>query len=447
MRALLVHRDARLVLAGHALSTFGDRAMFLVFAVWAKTLTGSNAAAGLAFLAVVAPTVLAPLGGLLVDRFRRRPVMIVTDAVLGAAVLLLLLVHDRGDAWLLYAVAAVYGAGYCVLAAAQSALLTVILPEERLGAANSMLQTLAEGVRLFAPLLGAALFAGVGGGSVAVLDAATFAASALCLGRLRVRERRPEAPEHRVWHELTAGLRHVLAPGTLRRIVAAVAVAMLVIGFSETFVFAVIDQGLHRSPSFFGVLSALQGVGAVAGGLTAARVLARLGDARTAGIGIVLFGGGQLAMLVPSLVPVLAGLAVAGVGVPWAIVGFATAIQRRTPPALQGRAYAAADALVTTPQTISIAVGAGLSTLVDYRVLIVAVGVVMAACGAFLAAGGERRADRVPRATVRGDVGDAIARNLDDRRSGRGQRGVERGAERPKVLDAPVVAPVERGGM
>jgi MFS family permease len=66
-----------------------------------KTLTGSSAAAGTTFFVFGAGALAAPLGGLLADRGRRRPLMIASDCVLGLAVLLLLLVHDRGDAWLL----------------------------------------------------------------------------------------------------------------------------------------------------------------------------------------------------------------------------------------------------------------------------------------------------------------------------------------------------------
>jgi MFS family permease len=445
VRHVLAHRDARLLIAGQTLSTIGDRAMFLVFAIWAKTLTGSNAAGGLAFLAIIAPTALAPLGGLVVDRVRRRPLMIVTDVALAASVLLLLFVHDRGDVWLLYVVAALYGAGYAVFASAQSAFLTVVLPQALLGEANAIFQTLGEGVRLFAPLIGAAVFAAAGGGAVAALDAATFAVSAVCLARLRIREPRAAKPEHHLMRELTAGVRHVLARGTLRRIVLTVSVAMLVIGFAETFAFAVIDQGLHRPPAFFGVLSSVQGIGAIAGGLTSARVMRRVGDVRLAGLGIALFGIGELALVVPHLAVVLPGLVVAGSGLPWAIVGFATAVQTRTPAALQGRAYAAADALVTTPQTISIAVGAGLSTIVDYHVLIVVVSVVMTACGVVLLRGGERGADRLPGAAVGGDVGDPLGRDLDDRGAGGREGGVERGAERREIEHPLVVASVEGG--
>ena len=105
MRTLLAYRDARLLLAGQTLSAFGDWAMIIVLAVWMKALTGSSALAGLTFFTFAAGSLLAPLGGLLADRMRRRPLMIAADSVLGAIVLLLLLVHDRSDAWVIYAVA------------------------------------------------------------------------------------------------------------------------------------------------------------------------------------------------------------------------------------------------------------------------------------------------------------------------------------------------------
>lgn len=89
--------------------------------------------------------------------------MIALDLSVGSSVLLLLLVHGRDQIWLIYVVAALYGAGASVFSSAQSALLTVMLPDELLGEANGAFQTMREGLRLFAPLAGAALFAAFGG--------------------------------------------------------------------------------------------------------------------------------------------------------------------------------------------------------------------------------------------------------------------------------------------
>lgn len=384
MRRLLLLRDARVLLAGETLSMFGDRAMFLVLAIWAKSLTGSNAAAGLVFFAIVVPTLGAPLGGLIVDRVSRRRLMIAIDLLIAPVMLLLFFVHDRGDVWLIYLVAVLYGASSSIFASAQSALLTVMLPADLLGEANAVFQTTREGLRLIAPLAGAGLYSAFGGSTVAAIDAATFCCSALALASLRTREV-PAAPrEHHLLRELAAGVVHVRRTPRLRQIILATAVAFLVIGFAETLIFAVLQQGLHRPPSFFGVLGAVQGVGAIVGGLTAGRMLRRLGDGRLVGLGIALFAVGDALFAVPSLAVVMAGMVLAGAGLSWGIVGFGTAIQLRSPAHLQGRVYSAADVLVGTPQTISIALGAVLSTVFDYRALLVFMAVVMGACGIYL---------------------------------------------------------------
>jgi MFS family permease len=385
MRSVLAHRDARIFLAGWTLSVFGDWAMLIVLGVWAKDVTGSNAAAGLVFFALAAPSLFSPLAGLVVDRVSRRGVMLVTYSAEAIGILTLLLVHDRGDVWLIYAVAAFYGAAGTFAGSARSAFMTVLLPTDLLAEANGLFQTIREGLRLVAPLVGAAIYASVGGGAVAVLDSVTFIGVVAALLLLRTPEPRFEREEHHFLAELLAGARHIVRTLPLRQIVLSTGVCLLVVGFSETVIFAVLDQGLHRPTSFFGVLSSLQGVGAIAGGVTAARMLRRVGDLRLAALGMALFAGGEATFVSTSLPLVLAGIAVAGAGIAWLIVGFATAIQVRTPARLQGRVASAADTLVSTPQTVSIALGAVLISAVDYRLLIVTEAVVTALCAVYLA--------------------------------------------------------------
>jgi MFS family permease len=386
MRELFRHRDMRLLFAGEACSLFGDRAMFLAFGVWVKTITGSNAAAGLVFFAFALPSLFSPFGGMLVDRLPRRQLMIAVDLCIAATVLSLLLVHGRGQLWLIYAVAVLYGACGSLFGAARSALLTEMLPSDLLPDANGLLQTASQGMRLVGPLAGAGLFAAFGGGTVAAIDAGTFGVSALCLALLRARPQpaasRPR--EQRFRDELAAGARHIMRTLPLRQIVLALAATMFVVGFLETLLFAITDQGLHSPPSFIGVLIAVQGVGALAGGITAARLVRRIGDGRTVGAGIALLGVYCALAIVPSLPVVLCGVVLVGVSISWAVVGYSTAVQQRTPDHLQGRAYSASDTLLGTPQTISIALGAGLIAVVDYRLLLLAIVLVSALCAAYL---------------------------------------------------------------
>ena len=131
MRRLFAHRDARIYLIGQMFSLFGDSSLWLAMGIWVKTLTHSNAEAGLVFFFFTAPSLLAPASGLVVDRLRRRPLLIAANAATGAVVLALLAVHGSGQVWLIDAVMFAYGLSYGVLGPAQSALLTVMVPAER----------------------------------------------------------------------------------------------------------------------------------------------------------------------------------------------------------------------------------------------------------------------------------------------------------------------------
>jgi MFS family permease len=400
MRRLLARRDARLYLAGQALSLFGDTAMWLALGIWAKELTGSSGAAGMVIFALAVPQLGAPAAGLLVDRVRRRPLLIATNLATAAAVLPLLAVHDRGDLWLIYGVAAAYGTSYSILGAGQTALLATILPEDLLAEANGALQTLRETQRLIAPLAGAGLFTALGGGAVALVDAATFLAAAAALLAMRVAEPPPAPREAHPLAEALAGARHLRATVALRQMVLACAVCLVALGLSETLVYAIVDAGLHHSPSFVGVLMAAQGIGAIVGATNAARVVRRSGEGILAGLGMAAVAVAALLMTSGALAIVLVGKVLFGTGTAWLIVGAITLLQRLTPASLQGRAYSATELLLGAPQTLSIAAGAVLVSVVDYRWLLLAEAIVMAACAAYLLTRREQRYERVRTAPV-----------------------------------------------
>ena len=384
VRRLLSLRDARLFFAGQAISSFGDSALWLATAVWVKTLTGSSGAAGLAFFFFFSPTLLAPVCGLIVDRLPRRLLLVAINGLTACVVLLLLLVHSAAQLWLIYLVMVLYGLSSSMLAATQSALLTALVPDELLADANGALRTIQGTLSLFAPLTGAGLFALVGPRVLVVLDAATFVVPMLCALSLRVAEpaRRPRAEDWRA--ELSAGVRHLAGTAVLRQVTAAAVCAVLGFGFSETTAFAVAGQGLHEPPAYVGVLVALQGVGAVIGGVTAAMMVRRVGEVRLIAVGLLSTCSGALLEIPPAPVVVLPGVILFGLSLPWVIVGLTTLLQRSTPADLQGRVYAAADAVITLPQTISIAVGAAMIGIVGYRVLLGAMAASNALAGAYL---------------------------------------------------------------
>jgi MFS family permease len=399
MRQLLAHRNARLYLSGQVMSLLGDGALWLAMGIWIKVLTGSSSAAGLSFFALALGSLCGPLGGMLADKVRRRPLLIATNLATAGLVLLLLLVRDRDQVWLIYAVMLGYGVSGSILGPAQTALVQAIVPAELLGEANSVLQTAQQGLRLVTPLAGAGLFAVFGPAPVIIGDAATFLVAVATLVAIRLRERHPAPSGQRWLAELTAGARHIAATIVLRQLTITAAVVVTAYGLSETVIFAVVSQGLHRPTTFLGILVAAQGAGAIAAGLSAAPLMGRLTEGLLAGLGMIIAAAGFL-LLIPSQLPaVLAGCVLLGGSISWIIVGIMTLFQRRTPPELMGRTDAAFTIAYTVPQTMAIALGAGLIALLNYRILLLAIAGLMALAAGYLCTRREQRptADAQPR--------------------------------------------------
>jgi MFS family permease len=233
-----------------------------------------------------------------------------------------------------------------------------------------MLSTVREGLRLFGPLTGAGLFALAGGGVVAIVDASTFLIAAASLLFVRVEEEKAMPENVHFYVEMTAGIRHIWASVVMRQMIIAGGITLLVVGFSESICFAIVSQGLHRPPTFLGVVIAVQGLGAVIGGPTAAPLAKRIGEGPLMGFGLVAVAAGAGLFAVPALTGVMPGAVLFGIGLPWVVVGAYTMLQRRTPPELQGRVSAAADTILSTPQVLSIAVGAWLVGIVNYKLLL-----------------------------------------------------------------------------
>ncbi|MEV6002454.1 MFS transporter [Streptomyces griseomycini] len=373
---VLRDRNAGLYLAGVVVSGFGTSALWLASGVWVKDLTGSDGLAALCTLALWAPTLAGPALGTLADRTRRKPLLVTVNLALAALLLGLFALGSAGGPWPLFAVLFLYGAAGVVHDAAESALVTAVVGTRLLGDFNGLRTTADEGMKLLAPLAGAALYAAYGGPSVALLDAATFVLATGLYAALRVREAPPERPAAN-WRRRTAeGARYLWAHPRLRPLVRAGGVTMLCAGVNGATVYAVVDS-LGRSPAYAGVLYAAQGAGSVAVGLLAGPALRRLGGRRFAAAGTALLAVAVAARAVPhDHVALVAGAAI-GAGLPAVLIAVLTAVQRETPDGLLGRVTATAHSLVFTPNVIGLAVGAALVELADLRLLLPALGVVL----------------------------------------------------------------------
>ncbi|MEU5725428.1 MFS transporter [Micromonospora sp. NPDC047738] len=413
MRHLLRRPDFRLFFLALTVSMIAESVLLLALAVWVKELTGSDGLAGATFVALTAPMVLAPLVGWVVDRVPRRTLFVALNVATAVLLLPLLAVRDDGRLWIVYAVAAGYGLSYIALGATITALVQELVPADLLPDANGASQTVKQGLRLAGPLLGAGLYVLLGGPALAATCALGFlvaGAVGLGLGRAPAPVAGDgfgsaaggdpgAAPTGAVPSggadvlaaggrgALVAGARHLMAEPALRRALLAAVVATIGLGFGETLWFAYVDQGLGREPAFLGVLVSLQGIGGLVGGLASAALVRRLGELGTMALGMAALAAGSLALVRPALGLAVTASVLIGLGLPAAMVGIMTLIQRRTPGDLVGRVSAALDALASGPQAVAIGAGALLVGLVDYRLLYGVIGALLVAATGYLLTG------------------------------------------------------------
>lgn len=374
-------------------SNFGDSVLFLTAAIWVKQLTGSDAAAGMVFAALGLPALLSPLMGKLADRYRRKPVVIINNACAAVVVLVLLAVRDADQLWLIYTVMFGYATSSYVTAAAQSGLLRDLLADRLLAPANGILSSIDQGLRIVSPLLGAGMLALWGMDSVVLLTCGCFVAAAGVLGTLKLTESVFAVDSTETfWQSTTAGFRFLARHSLLRPAVATLCAAVGATGVLNVTIFATNEQGLGMPPEFLSVLLSTQGVAAVLGGLSASAVIRRFGFRATMIISVVVLSLAVLltALTVPALVFTAAVLL--GVSASWLVIGFVTLRQRETPGRMQGRAAAATHVLTNVPQVAASMAAAALIGVVDYRLLIAAMGAIclLAVLPLFRSAGARR---------------------------------------------------------
>ncbi|WP_089117761.1 MFS transporter [Streptomyces sp. SS07] len=393
---VLRDRTAGRCLAGVVVSGFGTSALWLTAGIWVKSLTGSNSLAALTVFAMWAPVLAGPALGALADRMDRKVLLVRGNLVTACLLVPLVLVDSGRTVWLLFAVLVLHGASGVVLDAAESALVAGTVPASLLADFNGLRMTANEGMKLVAPLAGAGLYVRFGGPAVALLAAATCALAALIFARLPVR-RTPataDSPPAGTWRdELAAGLRRIRASAVLRPLVTAGAATMFLAGVNGAVTFAYVDEVLGRAPAYAGVLYAVQGAGSVAVGLLAGPLLRRLPERVFAAGGIAVFALGVGARTVSPDAVALAASAAIGLGLPCVLIAAMTAVQRETPDAVLGRTAATAGSLMTAPNAVALALGAGLVAVVDVRVLTAAAGAAGVLAAMVLVAGARRGRD------------------------------------------------------
>ncbi|HYN28756.1 MAG TPA: MFS transporter [Dermatophilaceae bacterium] len=303
-----------------------------------RSSTALGLVTGLQFLPFL---LLAPWAGVVVDRFRTRTVLLVTQSVLLLTSLLLavLVLTDTAALWHVYALALAQGVATAFDNPARATFVSEMVPRDRIANAVALNSASFHGGRLVGPGVAGLLIAAWGTGLTLALNSLTFVVVLGSLLLLRTRELLPHPTLQLTKGALRAGLRYVNARRDLQLVMGLVFVlGTFGMNFQVTTALmatTVFDKG----PEAYGLLGSIMAVGS----LSAALLAARRGTPRLRVLLLALAGfavAAGAAALAPTYV--LFALALVPVGLT-SLTAMTTAnamVQLRVVPEMRGRVMA-----------------------------------------------------------------------------------------------------------
>lgn len=302
IRQILGLVDFRFLWLGQIISNFGDSLTHLTLVLLINRFTnGDTAAIAYLLIALALPhATIGLVGGVFVDRWDRKRVMIISDVLRGFLVLAFLLIGtaENLNLPLIYLVAFIHSSIGAFFTPAQSAVIPLIVPKKGLLSANSLSQT----SLVFFRLLGTAA-AGFLVGSLDIfwpaytLDAATFFLSALFISRVSVPKMASDlaagkATVSAVFIEMREGLALLFGNRILIGSMLSFGITMLGLGAVNVLLAPMIVNDLKISESWFGAIELAQVAGMILSGSLVAILASRFKPTNLISGGLIGIGVG-----------------------------------------------------------------------------------------------------------------------------------------------------------
>lgn len=359
------NRNFRLLYFGQAISQLGD--WFNSVAVFALLLDLTGSATSVAWMMIVQflpMAIVGPVAGVVVDRVDRRRLMIVADVFRGVLILGLLLVQRRDQVWIAYVVTAVCVSAQAFFEPARTATIPNITSADELLPANALSSATWSAMLALGASIGGLVTALSGRNVAFVLNAASFFASAILIGRTRYDSTPPAVQRVAGLAAMTGatdlleGLRYVRGRShvaALMFVKAGWGLAGGVLLLLTIFGQRIFPVGA-TSAGGIGILYGARGIGAGLGPIALRWILGQKPTTlrRTIGPAYFIVGGFYVLLAGAKTLP-LAALCVLcahfGGSILWV---FSTVLlQMEVPDRFRGRVFAAELALVTLTSSIS----------------------------------------------------------------------------------------------
>ncbi len=242
--------------------------------IWMYQQTESATAMGLMQVFFITPfLVLSPFAGVMVDRYNRKLMMMVSDlvAILATGGIFLLLSLGKLEFWHLYVAAALNGIGNTFQWPAYSAAIGAMIPKEQLGRANGLMSLMEAGPGVVAPLLAGALLPVIGLKGLLSIDVVTFffAVGALAVVFIPQPKQSEEGKQAQgsMLKEAAFGFRYIFARPSLLGLQMVFFFGNLFSGIAFTVFSPMILARTNQDSLIFGTVQTAGAIGAVIGGV------------------------------------------------------------------------------------------------------------------------------------------------------------------------------------
>jgi len=324
--------------------------------------------------------------GAWVDRYRKRTLMITCDLVsliLLASIAVSELLGILTVAQLLL-VALLAGLVSVFFKAAFQAYIPQVLQRDELIDGNAKLQSSAAFAMVSGPGIGGAVAQFLGIATGVLLDAASFAVSAVCLLATPSAEpaSRTASPGRRIGQEIRDGVKFLLHDPYLLPLAAFTSTLSLGVSSSDSLMIIFFVRTLGVSSTVTGIALGLMGVGGLSGAFISARLVRRYGSARAMIICRVLLSSALLLPLTTRGVGLLfsAGWLTVNAGIASGNIISASFRQARCPVEMRGRISATYYTMTYSGMAIGGVFGGALGTFLGVRAALwVTCGIVAAA--------------------------------------------------------------------
>jgi predicted MFS family arabinose efflux permease len=301
MLRALAHKNYRLFFSGQSISLIGTWMTRIATSWLVYRLTGSALLLGVVGFAGQIPSfILAPLAGVLVDRWNRHRLLVVTQvlALLQSLALAVLALTGLIKIWHVLVLSVFQGLINAFdMPARQAFVVEMVDKREDLANAIALNSSMVNAARLLGPSIGGVVIAAVGEGWCFMFDAVSYLAVIASLLAMKITPRMLKTTnDANILQQLREGWTYVVRFAPIRNVLLLLALVSLV-GIPYTVLMPVFaNDVLHGGPGTLGLLMAASGVGALFGALFLARRTTVLGlgkfiplMAATFGAGLVLF--------------------------------------------------------------------------------------------------------------------------------------------------------------